>query len=218
MKVPKLLIVDDHDIVREGLKAILMSQKGWGICDEASNGREAIEKAVKHRPDVVVMDFGMPELNGVEAARRIRRELPSTEILILTMHDSEQLAREALDAGARGFLLKTDSKRYLVAAVEALAEHKPFLAPGVSAMLLNAYLRPGDSKEVGVLSKDRLTPREMEVLQMIAEGKSSKEVADRLLISVKTADAHRANLMNKLNLHSISDLVHYAIREKIVQA
>ena len=140
MKALRILIADDHDVVREGVRMLLQSQKHWRICDEAVNGREAVEKAKQHRPDVVVLDFSMPELNGVEAARQIRKALPRTEVLILTMHDSEQLAREALAAGARGLLVKTDVRRHLVAAVEALAEHKPFFASAVSSLLLDAFL------------------------------------------------------------------------------
>ena len=216
-KTVRILIADDHDVVREGLRALLHTQKHWVICDEAVDGREAVEKARQHKPDVVVMDFSMPELNGLEATRQIRKALPRTEVLILTMHESEQLAREMLAAGARGFLLKTDTKRHLVEAIQSLANHKPFFASNVSTLLLDSFLKSGprDRRTGGI--KDRLTPREREIVQLIAEGKTSKEAAAKLGISVKTADAHRANVMRKLNLHSVADLALYAVRNQIVQ-
>ena len=197
---------------------LLQSQPGWLICDEATNGREAIEKARQFRPHVVVMDFSMPELNGLEATRQIRAALPQTEVLILTMHDSEQLAREILSAGARGFLLKTHAKQQLVPAVSALAKHQPFFDSRVSALLLDFFLKPGSTPTRRSTARSRLTPREREVVQLIAEGRTSKEVAVRLALSVKTVEAHRANIMNKLNVHSASQLVLYAVRNKIVQA
>jgi DNA-binding NarL/FixJ family response regulator len=213
MKKLSILIADDHDIVREGLRRLLQAEPGWAICDEASTGREAVAKAKEHRPDVVVLDFSMPELNGIEATRQIRKALPQTEVLILTMHDSEQLAREILSAGAHGFVLKTHAKRQLIPAVAALAEHKPYFDSSVSALLLEAFLNP----EAG-LATDRLTPREREIVQLIAEGRTSKEIAARLGVSVKTVEAHRSNLMNKLNLHSASELVRYAVRNRIIEA
>lgn len=217
MKNLRILIADDHDVVREGVRMLLQSQKHWRICDEAVNGREAVEKAKQHRPDVVVLDFSMPELNGVEATRQIRKALPQTEILILTMHDSEQLAREALAAGARGLLMKTDVRRHLAAAVQALAEHKPFFASGVSSLLLDTFLNPTKPSEGSDSRHDRLTPREREVVQLVAEGRTSKEIAGRLGLSAKTVDAHRANVLRKLHLHSVSELVLYAVRNNLVQ-
>jgi DNA-binding NarL/FixJ family response regulator len=214
----RILIVDDHDIVREGLRTILQKPKHWVICDEAATGREAVRKAQQHRPDVVVLDFSMPELNGVETTRQIRRALPQTEILILTMHDSEELAREALVAGARGFLTKTDAKRHLVAAVQAVAEHKSFFASKGSTLLLSAFLHPEHGTTRAFTTKGRLTPREREIIQLIAEGATSKGIAAKLGISIKTVNAHRTNMMGKLDLHSVSELVLYAVRNKIVQA
>ena len=217
MKTLRILIADDHDIVREGLRRLLQPQAHWTICDEASTGREAVEKAKQHQPHVVVMDFSMPELNGLEATRQIRKALPGTEVLILTMHDSEQLAREILAAGARGFLLKTHARQHLVSAVTALAEHQPFFDAKVSALLLENFLNP-ESTGPGPSPGSRLTPREREILQLIAEGCTNKEVAARLAVSVKTIEAHRSNIMNKLDLHSASQLVLYAVRNNIVQA
>jgi DNA-binding NarL/FixJ family response regulator len=214
----RVLIADDHDIVREGLRTILQSQKNWVVCDEAVNGREAVEKAIRHRPNVVVLDFSMPELNGVETTRQIHKALPRTEILILTMHDSEELARELLAAGARGFLVKTNAKRHLIPAVQALAEHKPFFASEGLSLLLNAYLRPRSRMTRSSVPPTRLTPREREIVQLIAEGATSKGIAAKLGVSVKTVNAHRANVMGKLDLHSVSELVLYAVRNHIVQA
>jgi len=218
MKTVRILIADDHDIVREGLRRLLQPLSHWTVCDEAATGREALEKARRHKPHVVVMDFSMPELNGLEATRLIRKAVPRTEVLILTMHDSEQLAREVLTAGARGFVLKTHARSQLVPAVTALAQHKPYFDSGVSAMLLHSFLNPKTSVVAGSTSAGRLTPREREILQLIAEGRTSKEMAARLGVTVKTVEAHRANIMNKLDLHSASQLVLYAVRNNIVQA
>lgn len=208
----RLLLADDHEMVRQGLRAVIEEQPGWTICGEAATGREAVNQARQLHPDIVVMDFTMPELNGLEATRQIRAALPRTEVLILTMHASEGLARELLAAGARGYLLKSDAGQLLVAAVTALAQHKPYFTAKVSALVLEGYLHP-ETRE-----NPALTPREREILQLIAEGKSSKEVADTLGISVKTAETHRVNLMRKLNLRSVSEVVRYAIRNKIVEA
>jgi DNA-binding NarL/FixJ family response regulator len=214
----KILIADDHDVVREGLKTILAARADFVVCGEAATGREAVEKARELKPHVVVLDFSMPELNGLEATRQIRKALPGTEVLILTMHDSETLAREVLIAGARGFLLKTHAKRQLAAAVDALAQHQPFFADTVSALVLDAFLHPDKHPAKTKTPADRLTPREREIVQLIAEGRTSKDIALLLGLSVKTADAHRANIMRKLDLHSISELVLYAVRNQIVQA
>lgn len=218
MKPLSILIADDHDIVREGLRTLLQSHKHWTICEEAATGREAVKKALLHRPNVVVLDFAMPELNGLEATRQIRKALPETEVLILTMHDSEQLTREVLTAGARSVLLKTDAKRHLAAAVQALAEHETYFADTVSSQLLDNFLNPQRKALDSTVAKERLTPREREIIQLVAAGKASKEIAKILDIKTKTVEAHRANIMNKLDLHSVSELVRYAIRNKIVEA
>jgi DNA-binding NarL/FixJ family response regulator len=218
VKTLRILIADDHDIVREGLRMLLQAQPHWVICDEAATGREAVEKARQHCPQVVVMDFSMPDLNGLEATRQIRLAQPRTEVLILTMHDSEQLAREILGAGARGFLLKTHARQQLVPAVSALARHEPFFDSRVSALLLDSFLKPDARAAKRGVGGNRLTPREREIVQLIAEGRTSKEVAASLALSVKTVEAHRANIMHKLNVHSASQLVLYAVRNKIVQA
>ncbi len=217
MKSLRILIADDHDIVRVGLRMLLQRQPCWTICGEAGTGQEALDLALLHKPDIVILDFSMPVLNGLEVTRKIRKALPGTEVLILTMHDSEQLIRQVLAAGALGFLLKTNAKHQLIPALETLAEHKPFFTDKVSAILLHQYLSPGTVGGADPASGDRLTPREREILQLIAEANSSKQIAGRLSLSVKTVEAHRTNIMNKLDLHSVSELVLYAVRNKIVQ-
>ena len=202
-------------MIRQGLRRVLEEHSGWEICGEAATGREAVALARRLRPDVVVMDFAMPELNGLEATRQIRDSLPGTEVVMLTMHDSDQLAREALAAGARGYVMKNDAGRVLVTAVKHLSRHRPFFTRSVSEMISQGFLKP--SAGAGDQPRTRLTSREREIVQLIAEGKSTKEVAALLEISVKTAETHRVNLMRKLNLHAVGDLVRYAIRNGIVQ-
>jgi DNA-binding NarL/FixJ family response regulator len=211
----RILVADDHQVVRTGLRTLLESKTGWQVCAEAANGREAVEKAGQLKPDVAVLDIGMPLLNGVEATRQIRKLSPQTEILILTMHDSELLIQEVLAAGAHGYILKDDADRNLVAAIDALRRHKPYLSSRVSESVSNPA--GGDSPAFSPSPRNRLTPREREVLQLLAEGKSNKEVATILEISVKTAETHRANIMLKLDFHSVTELVRYAVRNKIIQ-
>src|SRR6266853_2926041 len=205
----RILVADDHQVVRTGLRALLESKTGWQVCAEAANGREAVEKAGQLKPDVAVLDIGMPLLNGVEATRQIRKLSPQTEILILTMHDSEQLVQEVLGAGAHGYILKDHADRNLVAAVDALRRHKPYLSPPLSEPASSAVGSDGSSFSRS--SRSRLTPREREILQLLAEGKSNKEVASFLGISVKTAETDRANIMRKLEIHNINELVRYAV-------
>jgi DNA-binding NarL/FixJ family response regulator len=214
----RILVADDHQVVRTGLRALLESKTGWQVCAEASNGREAVEKAGQLKPDVAVLDIGMPLLNGVEATRQIRKLSPQTEILILTMHDSEQLVQEVLAAGAHGYILKDDADRNLIAAVDALRRHKPYLSSRVSEAASNAGSSSEDGSKFSQASRSRLTPREREIVQLLAEGKSNKEIAGYLGISVKTAETHRANIMLKLDFHSLADLVRYAVRNNIIQS
>ena len=210
----RILIVDDHAVVRRGVRALLESQREWEVSGEAATGREAVELARKLQPDVVVMDLSLPELNGLEATRQILKESPRSEVLVLTMHHSEELARNVLQAGARGYVLKSDADQQLIAAVQSLQQHKPFLTPRVTEFVLDEYVRRIDDDPVpGVV----ITPREREVIQLLAEGRSNKEAASHLSLSVKTIEAHRANIMRKLRLHSVTDLVRYAIRNKLVQ-
>lgn len=213
----RILIADDHEMVRRGLKALLADRPGWEVCAEAENGRAAVRLAEQLLPDIVVLDITMPELNGLEAARQIHRLCPRSEILILTMHDSEQFVREVIAAGARGYVLKNDAGRVLVQAVETLSRHKPFFTAAVTDMLQTEALQAGTAEETTEPLASRLTPREREIVQLIAEGHSNKEVADRLGISVRTAETHRLNVMRKLNVHTASDLTRYAIRNQMIQ-
>jgi DNA-binding NarL/FixJ family response regulator len=218
MPTLRILVADDHEVVRRGLRALLESRPGWEVCGEATTGREAVEKARELKPDLVVLDITMPELNGLEATRQILKSLPRTEVLVLTVHESEQVVHEVLEAGARGYVLKSDAGRDLVAAVQALSQHKPFLTLGVTEMMLGAYQKVGLPQEEPGASHSPLSPREREIVQLLAEGRSNKDVATTLNISVKTVETHRANIMMKLNLHSIGDLVRYAIRNGIIEA
>jgi DNA-binding NarL/FixJ family response regulator len=211
----RIFIADDHEVVRRGVRALLEAHPGWEVCGEAKDGREAVEKVKEVNPDLVLIDVGMPNLNGLDAARQILTALPATRVLVLTMHESEQIVREVLEVGARGFLLKSDAARDLIAAVEALQRRTTFFTSSVAEVVLNGYLHRGPELERPL--KDRLTPREREVVQLLAEGKTSKEVASVLNLSVKTAETHRTNVMRKLNLHSVADLVRYAVRNRIVQ-
>jgi DNA-binding NarL/FixJ family response regulator len=212
----RILVADDHEVVRRGLCALLRNQPEWEVCGEASDGREAVQKALSLKPEVVILDIGMPNLNGLEATRQILKANSRIKVLILTLHDSDQVVQEVLNAGARGFLLKTDAARDLVAAVEALRRGKTYFTPKVAAMVLDGYLRRENGAAPAPPARSRLTPREREVVQLLAEGKSSKEVAVVLGLSVKTAETHRSNIMRKLALHSVSDLVLYAVRNNIV--
>jgi DNA-binding NarL/FixJ family response regulator len=207
----RILIVDDHPVVRKGLRAMLEGRRGWRVCAEASNGREAIQKARATKPDVAVVDIGMPGLGGIEATRQIRKASPGTEVLILSAHGSEKLARELVDAGARGYLLKEDADENLLAAVDALRRGKEYFAPKVAE-----WVARDRRAQRAKAPRNALTPRQRETVQLLAEGKSNKEVAATLGISIKTVEAHRANIMMKLNLHSVTELVHYAIRNEIV--
>ena len=217
MKPFRILVADDHEVVRRGVCALLQAQQGWEVCGEAITGREAVNEAKRLYPDVVILDIGMPELNGLEAARQIRKEIPHCEVLILTLHESEQVMREVLAAGARGYVLKSDAGRDLVLAVEALRKHKPFFTASVADLLLHDHLKGPDTSESAAVASGRLSAREREIVQLLAEGKSNKEVATALGISVKTAETHRTNVMRKLDLHSVTELVRYAIRNKIIE-
>ena len=213
----RILVADDHDLMRRGLKSILETHVGWEICGEAHTGNEAVAKAEELKPNIAILDITMPELDGLEAARQIRRVSSKTEILVLSMHYSDQLIRDILEAGVRGYVVKTDSDRDLVLAVEALANHKPFFTPHATELMLsNLNSASGFQASGSETLKDRLTVREREIIRLISEGQSSKEVASTLGISVKTADTHRANIMRKLQVHTVSELVRYALRNQII--
>jgi DNA-binding NarL/FixJ family response regulator len=210
----RILVADDHDVIKRGLRALLESKVGWTVVAQASNGREAVEQAEMHKPDVAVLDISMPELSGLEAARRIRKVTPETEVLFLTVHNSAQMLQQALDAGGRGYVLKSDVGSDLLVAVEAALKHKTFISQGVAGTGVSYSTTSKEVREVGA---HRLTSREREVLQILAEGRSTKEVATLLNIAVKTAETHRTNIMRKLDLHSVSELVLYAIRNRVVE-
>lgn len=212
----RILIADDHEIVRRGLVSLIQSQPTWEVCGEAGNGRQAVELAKQLRPAIVILDIGMPILNGLEATRRILRDNPRTRVLILTITDTDQAVRTVLYAGARGFLLKSDAARDLVSAIDALQSNKTFFTARVAELVLSGYRgNDGASKKDPVLPD--LTSREREVVQLLAEGRSTKEVASHLDLSVKTAETHRSNIMKKLGLHSVGELVLYAVRNHIIQ-
>jgi DNA-binding NarL/FixJ family response regulator len=216
MRTLSILVADDHVVVRKGLRALLESQPKWKVTAEASNGNDAVEKAIRLRPDLVIMDLSMPELNGLDATALLLKANPNARVLILSMHNSEDLIRKTLNSGARGYVLKSDAERDLVTAVEAVLENRTFFTTAVSNIVLD-FLRQREQSGTTTVSES-LTTRERQILQLLAEGKSNKEVAGRLGISVRTAENHRAKIMRKLHLRTLSDLVRHAIRNKIVEA
>jgi DNA-binding NarL/FixJ family response regulator len=210
----RILIADDHDVVRAGIRLLIKKEPGWEVCGEAADGRQAIALAEKLQPDVVVLDLTMPELNGLEATRQIKRRMPSVEVVILTAHDDEDFVHQVFDAGARSYILKTEATRHLVPAVRSAHAHKPFFTRKVSEIIFARYLDRGTADP----RNNSLTPREHELVQLLAEGKSNKEAAGTFGVSVKTVESHRSAIMHKLALRSVSDLVRYAIRNKIIEA
>ena len=213
MKSIRILIADDHELFRRGLAAELTQVAGWQVVGEAANGRDAVALAAELKPDLVVLDLTMPELNGLDAARQILGADPSLKVLILTAHESEQLVREVLSAGAQGYVLKSDAGRILVAALQALLAGGPFFTSNVARMVLEGYLR-SESPDTGAAAV--LSAREREIVQLLAEGNSNKDIANVLKISVKTAETHRSNIMRKMEFASLPELVRYAIRNKII--
>ena len=218
MKKTRVLVADDHELVRRGvLASIQQFRPDWEVCGEASNGREAVASAASLKPDLVVMDISMPEMNGLEATRQILKDRPETEVLMLSMHESEQLVREVLASGARGYVLKADAGNDLIAALDALRQHKLFFTSRISEVILRGYLAEAKPERGGAAHAGQLSPRESEILQLVAEGKSNKEVANTLNLSVKTVETHRARTMEKLDLHTVSDLIRYAVRNQIIE-
>ncbi len=210
----RILIADDHEVVRQGVRAVLEGHPEWVVCGEASTGRDAVAKAIDLRPDVVVLDVSMPELNGLEATRQIRRLVPA-KVLILTVHESDQLATEVREAGAHGYVLKAEAGRTLVEAIGALLDQQEFF----TARVCTSSARPLSRRPTTASgqSPGRLTPRQREVVQLLAEGKSNKEIGTTLGMATKTAETHRTQIMAKLDLHSMSELVRYAIRNHIIE-
>ena len=218
MRPIQILLADDHEVVRKGLRALLEAQPGWKVIAEATDGREAVEKARDMHPDVAIVDIGMPCLNGLEATRQIVKKAPRTRVLVLTMHDTNPLIQQVVKAGARGYVLKSDVASDLVSAVDALCRDQTFFTSKVSQIILDRYVGKAEGTENTPDEDSPLTPREREVVQLLAEGKSSKEVASVLGISVKTAETHRINLMRKLDCHSVAEVVRYAVRNLIAEA
>ena len=213
----RILIADDHEVVREGMRALIEHEPGWQVCGTATNGQEAVDTAKKLKPEVVVLDMTMPELDGLEALRQIKRALPNTEVVIFSAHHSEEVIEQLFDAGAKSYIQKSDAGRHLVAAIKSLAEHKPFFTPEISQILFAKFLSVGPAKKRGA-QKHTLTDREKDVVRLLAQGSSNKEVAKTLGISIRTAETHRATLMRKLGLDSLAALVRYAIRNNIIEA
>ena len=214
----QILIADDHEIVRRGVRYLLETNPQWEVCGEAANGDEALEMALQTEPDVVVLDVSMPPTDGVEVARRLRGAVPNTKVLIFSMHESEEVVRDLIAAGVRGYVLKSDADRFLMQAVETLVNGQTFFSSKVSETILSGFLnsqRPAE-KLKGELSST-LTARETEITKLLASGKSNKEIAHALNISVKTVETHRRTIMHKLEIGSIVELVHYAIRHHLVK-
>jgi DNA-binding NarL/FixJ family response regulator len=214
----RILIADDHEMIRHGLRHIIEQHDRWRVCGEARSGREAVESAQKLMPHVVIADLVMPELNGVETTRQIKKYLPRTEVLVFSVLESDDLIHQALEAGARGYLVKSDLARHIVDAIEALVHHETYFTAAVSKIMLGAYL----DRERKVIDEDKsptkLTSRERELIQLLGEGYSNKASAARLDMCVKTVETHRASINRKLDLHSTAELVRYAIRNHIIAA
>jgi two-component system, NarL family, response regulator NreC len=211
----RILLADDHTLIRRGLRALLERQNGFAVVAEAADGRQAVETAAALSPDVAVIDIGMPNLNGIEASRRITEKRPETAVVILSMHADESYVLRALKSGARGYLLKDSPEEDLINAIRAVHNGKAFFSPEISKMLAEDYMR--QMRQRGVEdSYELLTPREREILQMLGEGNSNKEVAAKLNLSLHTVETHRGNLLEKLNLHSTAELILYAVRKGIV--
>ena len=214
MKSVRILIADDHELFRRGIAAELTQVPGWAVVADAANGRDAAAMAAEIKPDIIVLDLTMPELNGLETARKIISADPAARILILTAHESEQVVREVLSAGARGYVLKSDAGRVLVTAVQALLDGRYFFTSTVAQMVLDGYLR---SEARDADAAHTLSAREREIVQLLAEGNSNKDIARALDISVNTAETHRSNIMRKMGFASLADLVRYAIRNRMIE-
>jgi len=218
VKKLRILVADDHGLVRCGAAAVLQTQRGWRVVGEAANGLEAVQKAIELKPDVAILDISMPGLDGIEAARQIHRAVPETKILVVTMHDSDHIVRRALDAGALGYLLKSDFTDSLTKAVKAVADGKRFLTPKVSEIVLDGFLKTSSQHQQWDRPDTRTTPREIEIIRLLAGGKANKEIATLLGITVRTVETHRAKIMLKLGIHSLADLIHYALRNELTSA
>jgi two-component system, NarL family, response regulator NreC len=214
----RILIADDHEVVREGVRLLLEREPGWQVCGIAKTGCDAVKQTRTLRPDIVVLDMGMPNLDGLEAARQIKRILPETELLIFTARETDELIREVFEAGVKGYILKSEAGTHLVEAINALAQHKPFFTSKVAEVLFQRFSKRSASKQVVAQDGERLTGRERQIVRLLAQGMSNKEVADSLGISVRTAETHRASIMRKPGVGSFAGLVRYAIRNGIIDA
>jgi len=216
----RILVADDHEIVRHGVRNLLESEPDLEVIAEATDGRDAVVLCAKKNPDIAILDLGMPGLNGMEATRQIRKQSPTTKILIFTMHETERLVQEVFQAGAQAYVLKSDAGKHLIHAIRAIHQGERFFSSKVTEVIFEGFLRSASGDAPTIASDDAIRPtsREHEIIQLLAEGKSNKEVAVVLGISVKTAETHRASIMRKLNFHSMSDLVRYAIRNHIIEA
>ncbi len=208
----RILLADDHEIVREGVRAMIEQHPGWEICGEAATGREAVALTRERTPDIVIMDIGMPELNGLDATRQIKRLVPQVEVLMFTANETEEIVRQVFQSGARGYLLKAEASKHLIPAIEMLSKHRTYFSSKVSEMIFSGYMQG----RAGI-QDTALTSRERETVQLIAEGKSNKDIAEAFGISVKTVETHRAAIMRKLKLESVAAVVRYAIRNGIIE-
>ncbi|HMD32496.1 MAG TPA: response regulator transcription factor [Candidatus Acidoferrales bacterium] len=214
----RILLADDHELVRRGIRGLLRVQRGWRIVAESATGREAVERARRLRPHIAIIDIAMPDMDGLEATRQIRDVAPDARVLILSMHDSNQMVRRVMETGARGYVLKSDLEGHLVRAIKAVAQGKIYLTPKVSEIVLAGFIDSGTESGRTERPDTRLTARQREITRLLAEGKANKEVAAAMGITVRTAETHRAKIMLKLGVHSLSELIHYAIRNEIVRA
>jgi len=217
VKTLRILLADDHKVVRQGTRALLSAIPEWEIVGEADNGRDAVSLTAELKPDIVILDISMPELNGLDATRQIKKKSPETEVLIFTGQETEELVHDVFDSGARSYIMKTDAADHLIDAIKALSEHKHFFTSRISEIVFARYIQEKGTLE-GAPEKSRITDREREIVQLLAEGKSSKEIATILGISVRTVETHRATIMKKLGLKSFSELIRYAVRNKIIEA
>ena len=215
MKAVRVLVADDHEVVLEGVRALIARQPDFEVCGLATTGLEAVDLAQKTKPDVVVLDITMPELDGFEAIRQIRRVLPDTEVVVFSAHPSEEMIEDVFDAGAKSYIEKSESSEDLVAAIRSLAEHKPFFTSQASETLFSKFLVPGGRKETR--GEPKLTTREREIARLLAQSSSNKEMAAALGISIRTVETHRATLMHKLGVHSVAGVVRYAIRHHLIE-
>lgn len=216
MRPARILIADDHDVVRKGLRALVQEEPSWQVVADVQDGRTAVVKTQELKPDIAILDISMPSLNGLDATKQIVKINPATKVLILTMHDSEQLIQHVLNAGARGYLMKSDAGQDLVVAIRALLLGQTFFTQKVAQIVLDTFTGKKTTTTEGEIQS--LTAKEREVVQLLAEGKSSKEAADVLHVSTKTLETHRSNIMRKLGCHSVADVVRYAIRNHLAQA